>query len=53
MFQISINRYYEYVKFVLVGRYASYILQLFTVSFYAYLVPLGSFAVAIIVFFQF
>ena len=53
MFQIRINKIYELTEFDIAGRYSYYILQLFTISFYAYLIPIGSLAVGVIICFQY
>lgn len=48
MFQVNLNRMFEYVEYDMAQRYAYYILQLYTASFYAYLVPICAPAVAVI-----
>lgn len=49
-FQINLNKAYEYVEFDIAQRYSYYIIQIFTASFYAYLVPIGI-PVLVVVFF--
>ena len=52
-YQLHLNKAYEYVEFDIAARYSYYILQLWTVSFYAYVVPIGIPSMAIIFFFQY
>lgn len=53
LFQINLNKKYEYTEFDIAQRYSYYLVQLYTVSFYAYIVPLCVPAVALILFCQF
>ena len=53
MFQINLNRMFEYIEFDMASRYAYYILQLYTASFYAYLVPVCAPAVGLILICQY
>lgn len=52
-YQIHLNQKFEYIEFDIAQRYSYYILQLWTVSFYAYIVPIGVPAMMIIFFFQY
>lgn len=53
MFQVTLNREYQYLEFDLAQKYAYYLLQLYMVAFYSYIMPIIVPAVAIIFFFQY
>lgn len=52
-FQVNLNQKFQFPEFDIAFRYAYYLLQLWTVSFYAYVVPIGIPSMAVIFFFQY
>ena len=52
-FQVHLNQKFQHPEFDISFRYSYYLLQLWTVSFYAYVVPIGVPSMAVIFFFQY
>jgi hypothetical protein len=53
LYQVHLNKAYEKAEFDIAARYAYYLLQLYTVSFYAYIVPITVPAIIIILILQY
>ena len=53
MFQIELNKEFQYIQFDIINQYANYILLAFVASFYAYLIPITIPILAVLFFFQF